>query len=90
MPVGAEPLPQVPTGGDVPDAIKQMIQDRHDAKHAAEAAAEEAAIVVLPLSTRREITDRALAIGATVEFLAAGSELRLVVPLGGLEAAPAR
>ena len=89
-PVGAEPLPQVPTGGDVPDAIKQMIQDRHDAKHAAEAAAEEAAIVVLPLSTRREITDRALAIGATVEFLAAGSELRLVVPLGGLEAAPAR
>ncbi|MCJ7710849.1 MAG: histidine kinase, partial [Chloroflexi bacterium] len=31
-------LPAVPTG-DVPDAIKQMIQDRHDARAAADAAA---------------------------------------------------
>jgi two-component system sensor histidine kinase DegS len=85
----AEPLPQVPTGGDVPDAIKQMIQDRHDARHAADAAAEQAAMAALPASTKREISDRALAIGATVEFLAGGEELRLVVPLGGLDAATA-
>ncbi len=42
-----EPLPDVPEG-DVPDAIKQMIQDRHDARVAAVAAAEQAAIVELP------------------------------------------
>ena len=90
VPVPTEPLPQVPTGGDVPDAIKQMIQDRHDARHAADAAAERAAILVLPASTKREITDRAAAIGATVEYLAGGAELHLVVPLGDLETAPAR
>ena len=42
-----EALPEVPTG-DVPDAIKQMIQDRHDAHRAAVEAAEHAAIVELP------------------------------------------
>ena len=75
-----EPLPAVPTG-DVPDAIKQMIQDRHDARAAAEAAAEEAAIVVLPAATRREIAERAGSIGAAVEVVAGGGELRLVVPV---------
>ena len=75
-----EPLPAVPTG-DVPDAIKQMIQDRHDARAAAEAAAEEAAIVVLPAATRREIAERAGSIGAVVEVVAGGGELRLVVPV---------
>jgi hypothetical protein len=34
VPGEAEPLPDVPTGKDVPDAIKQMIQDRHDARQA--------------------------------------------------------
>jgi two-component system, NarL family, sensor histidine kinase DegS len=76
----AEPLPAVPTG-DVPDAIKQMIQDRHDARASAEAAAEEAAIVVLSAMTRRNIAERAGSIGAAVEVGAGGSELRLVVPL---------
>jgi len=78
-PEGEEPLPEVPSG-DVPDAIKQMIQDRHDARRAAAEAAEAAAVVVLPAATRRDITDRAAAIGATVEILAGGGELRLVVP----------
>jgi hypothetical protein len=73
-------LPDVPTG-DVPDAIKQMIQDRHEARTAAVAAAEEAAIIVLPTVARRDILERAGAIGATVELLAGGGELRLVVPL---------
>jgi two-component system sensor histidine kinase DegS len=75
-----EPLPEVPTG-DVPDAIKQMIQDRHDARVAAVDAAEQAAIVVLPPAARRDILERAGSIGASVEVLAGGGELRLVVPL---------
>jgi two-component system, NarL family, sensor histidine kinase DegS len=81
MPAGhEEELPDVPTD-DVPDAIKQMITDRHDARTAAVAAAEEAAIVVLPAAARRDILERAGSIGATVEILAGGGELRLVVPL---------
>ncbi len=76
----AEPLPDVPTG-DVPDAIRQMIQDRHDARQAAVEAAEAAAVVVLPAATRRDVDGRAGTIGATVEILAGGSELRLIVPL---------
>ncbi len=57
-----------------------MIQDRHDARAAAEAAAEEAAILVLPAATRREIAERAGSIGAAVEVVAGGGEVRLVVP----------
>jgi hypothetical protein len=78
--VAGDALPAVPTG-DVPDALKQMIQDRHDAREAAEAAAEEAAIVVLPALAWRDIMARAGSIGAEVEMLAGGSEVRLVVPL---------
>ena len=81
-------LPEVPTG-DVPDAIKQMITDRHEARTAAIAAAEEAAIVVLPAAARRDILERAGSIGATVEILADGGELRLVVPLPPVAAADA-
>jgi two-component system sensor histidine kinase DegS len=77
---GDAPLPDVPTG-DVPDAIKQMIQDRHDARDAAVIAAEEAAIVALPAGARRDAQERAGSIGARVEFGGDGSELLLVVPL---------
>lgn len=80
-----QPLPDVPTG-DVPDQIKQMIQDRHEARSAAVAAAEEAAIVVLPVAARRDILERAASIGATVEVVADGSELRLLVALPPAEA----
>ena len=83
-----EPLPEVPTG-DVPDAIKQMIQDRHDIRQAEVRSAEEAAIVVLPAVPRRDITERASSIGATVEILAGGGEVRLVVPLPPVEPEPA-
>ena len=38
------------------------------------------AVVVLPETAHRGITERAATIGATVEILAGGSELRLVVP----------
>jgi hypothetical protein len=78
--VSGEPLPDVPTG-DVPDAIKQMIRDRHDAREAAVAAAEAAAVVALPAAARRDAVERAGSIGAHVELLAGDSELCLVVPL---------
>ena len=74
------PLPEVP-GGDVPDAIKQMIQDRHDARDAAVVAAQEAAIVVLPPATQRDVLSRAASIGARVEIGGGGGELQLVVTL---------
>ena len=70
----------MPTG-DVPDAIKQMIQDRHDARDAAVVAAEQAAIVVLPAAACRDAQERAGSIGARVEIGGGGSELLLVVPL---------
>jgi two-component system sensor histidine kinase DegS len=85
---GGEALPEVPTG-DVPDALKQMIQDRHDARAAAEVAADAAAIMVLPAPARRDILARAASIGARVEVLAGGGELRLVVPLLAAEEATA-
>ncbi len=77
---GGEPLPDVPTG-DTPDALKQMIQDRHDARAAAAVAAETAAIVALPPQARRDALERAGSIGARVEIDAGGGELRLVVAL---------
>ena len=77
---GDEPLPDVPTG-DVPDAIKAMIQDRHDARRAAELAAERAAIVELSATALRDITDRAASIGGRIELLGGGGEVRLLVPL---------
>ncbi len=73
-------LPDVPTG-DVPDAIKQMIQDRHDDRNAALEAAEQAAIVVLPQAALRDAEERAASIGGRLEILAGGGELRLVIPL---------
>ena len=83
--VAGEPLPDVPTG-DVPDAIKQMIRDRHDARDAAVAAAAEAAVVALPAAARRDASERAGSIGARVEILAGGAELHLVVPLPPVDA----
>ena len=77
---GDAPLPEVPTG-DVPAAIKQMIQDRHDARDAAVVAAEQAAIVVLPTAARRDAQERAGSIGGRVEIGGGGGELLLVVPL---------
>ena len=86
-----EPLPDMPTD-DVPDALRQMIQDRHDARDAAVEAAEQAAIVVLPPQARRDVLERAGSIGATVEIGGGGGELHLVVALpaaGGEDGAPA-
>jgi hypothetical protein len=77
---GEEPLPAMPSS-EMPDALRRMIQDRHDAREAAIEAAEQAAIVVLPPQVRRDVLERAGSIGATVEIRGGGGELQLVVPL---------
>jgi hypothetical protein len=84
LPEGEGDLPDVPSG-DVPDQIKQMIQERHEAHSAAVAAAEQAAVIVLPHAARRDILERAGSIGASVEILGGGGEVRLVVPLPSAE-----
>ncbi len=76
----ADALPDVPTG-DVPDAIKQMIQDRHDARAEAVAEAARAAVVELPAAARRDVAERAASIGATVEVREDGAQLHLSVGL---------
>jgi two-component system sensor histidine kinase DegS len=73
-----EPLPSMP-GDDVPAVIREMIQDRHDARAAAVAAARQAALVALPEAVQRELAERAAAIGATLEVREGGSEIRLTV-----------
>jgi Na+(H+)/acetate symporter ActP len=65
---------------DVPDMMRRMIQDRHDARDAAVAAAEAAANLPLPPTVRRNIAERAAAVGAAVEIVDAG-EVRIVVGL---------
>ena len=79
--VPGDPLPEVPTGPKVPDAIKQMIQDRHDARDAAVRAAQEAAVVALPPGARRDVLERAESIGARVAIEGGGGELLLTVAL---------
>ena len=66
---------------DAPDAIRQMIQDRHDARQALTEAAKAAAIVVLPPAAWRDVSDRAASIGGRAELLAEGGELLVIVPL---------
>jgi len=87
MPVypGGEALPPVPDD-DVPDTIRRMIQDRHDARDAAVAAAESAANLLLPATVRRNIAERAAAVGATIEIIDAG-EVRISVALSEADSA---
>jgi two-component system sensor histidine kinase DegS len=72
-------LPPVP-GNDVPDTIRRMIQERHEAHAAAVAAAEAAARLPLPATVRRDIAERAGAVGATVDVQDAG-EVRITIAL---------
>jgi two-component system sensor histidine kinase DegS len=73
-------LPAIPTD-DVPDAIKRMIQERHDDRDAAVAAAEAAAVIALSAATRRDLAERAGAIGATLDLPGSGGEVRMVIQL---------
>lgn len=91
--VAAQRAPVYPTGelppvpaGDVPDQIRRMIQDRHDARAAAVAAAEAAAQLSLPAQVRRDLAERAAAIGASVEVVDDG-QVRITVELAGTDTA---
>lgn len=76
----ADGLPPAPDG-DVPEAIRRMIEERHEAHAAARVAAEAAARLPLPASVRRDLAERASAVGASVEIADAG-EVRVTVDLG--------
>ncbi len=90
--VAASRTPAYPPGGDlppipegnVPDTMRRMIQERHDAHDAAIAAAEVAAHLPLPSSVRRDLTERAAAAGASIEVIDAG-EVRITVGLAEAE-----
>lgn len=91
--VAAQRAPVYPTGelppvpaGEVPDQIRRMIQDRHDARAAAVAAAEAAAQLSLPAQVRRDLAERAAAIGASVEVVDDG-QVRITVELAGTDTA---
>ena len=81
----ADDLPPAPTG-DVPDTMRRMVQDRHDAHAAAVAAAEAAAVIGLPATTRRDVAARAASVGAALEIRDDG-EVRITVPLAEADAA---
>jgi two-component system sensor histidine kinase DegS len=76
-------LPPIPEG-DVPDTMRRMIQERHDARQAAIAAAELAAQMPLPPGVRRDLIERAAAVGASVEIIDAG-EVRITAGLAEAE-----
>ena len=78
---GAEPIPDVAPGADLPPALAAMMEERRaDARDRA-VSAQLAAIVSLPPSTWREIQGRAATLGLDVELAADGSALRLVMEL---------
>lgn len=80
------------TGGAVdeaslPPALAAMVEERRvDAAEKAEAA-RRSAIVTLPAAAWREIQGRAASVGATVELLADGGEVRITAPIPPIESA---
>jgi two-component system, NarL family, sensor histidine kinase DegS len=78
-------LPPVPEG-DVPDTIRRMIEERHEARAAAVTAAEVAAQLPLPAGVRRDLVERAAAIGGSVEIADAG-DITITVALSEADSA---
>jgi hypothetical protein len=71
--------PEASASVDLPPALAAMMEDRRaDARDAAEAARQDA-IVVLPPSTWREIQGRASTLSIAVELSADGSEVHMVL-----------
>ena len=83
-----EPLPEIPSG-DVPDPIRQMIQDRHDARDAPSRRPRRRRSSSSRPRPGATITERAGSIGAGRDARE-GGELRLVVPLPPADDAEAR
>ncbi len=84
LPAADDMIPATPPTEEVPAALAAMIEDRRQTRAAADEAARVAALVTLPASVRREITDRAATIPAELELLDQGSQLRLVLALDAL------
>ena len=83
--VEAAPAPTAPEsepkrGKDLPPALAAMMDDRRDDRRVAAEAARAAAIVALPAPAWRDIQQRALTMGVTVELLDDGGTLHLAVP----------
>jgi hypothetical protein len=75
----AIPAPEV--SADLPPALAAMVEDRRAGEREAAEAARRESIVSLPDHTWAEIQARAASVGATVERLADGGEVHLVVDL---------
>jgi hypothetical protein len=76
-----EAPPQAAEAKELPPALAAMMEDRRADRVAAVEAARVASIAALPLDAWRAIEARATTLGATVELLNDGGEIRLVVPL---------
>ena len=75
-----EPAPP-PPGADVPAALAEMIESRRADRAAAVAASAAIAGAGVPAEVRREITDRATALGGRVGVTADGQTIEVVVPI---------
>ncbi|MBF8290343.1 MAG: HisKA 3 protein [Chloroflexi bacterium] len=80
--VAAVADPGLPASGEIlPPALAAMVEDRRADHGEAEAAARRAAVVVLPASTWRQISERAATLGIELELLDGGGRLRLTAAL---------
>ncbi len=87
-----EPVPtsdiEIPTeeaGRDLPPALAALVEERRVAKRKASEAAVEAAVVVLPAATWREIQDHAASVGVEAELQDGGARLHLAADLPSAE-----
>ena len=70
---------------DLPPALESMMSDRRERAQARSAAAREAAIVALPVSTWREIENRAATTGIAAELSDGGGTLHLRADIGTVD-----
>ena len=70
------------TDKDLPPALESMMADRRERAEARSVAAREAAIVALPVSTWREIENRAATTGIVAELSDGGGTLQLRADIG--------
>ena len=73
------------TGKDLPPALESMMADRRERAEAKAGAAREAAIVALPVSTWREIENRAATTGIVAELSDGGGTLELRADIGAVD-----
>ncbi len=85
----ATPDVEIPTeeaGKNLPPALAALVEDRRSAERDAATAAIRASVVILPMSTWREIQDRAASVGVVAELRGDGGHLHLATELPALDA----